>query len=333
VRGDPVIDRRKAIIAIGAGGLLMLAGRVSPQSGKPARIAMFSTGSSESHGYLVEAFRKAMRELGYVEGRDVVYDYYWADGRTDRAVQLATRLARTKPDVIVTGTAVFTRAAVDAVPTATVVMAYGSDPVGNGLVASLSRPGGRVTGLSNLAEGITPKMLELMQLMVPHAQRLVLLVNPANLTTGTYLAEADAAAKSLRLSAVKQDAATPDDIGPAFERIARERPQGIVVTPDPLFLTTRTRLVALAARARLPAIYFQREFVEAGGLMSYGASISAAFARAATFVDKVLKGANPGELPVEQPTKFELVVNLKTAKSLGLPIPQPLLVRADEVIR
>jgi putative tryptophan/tyrosine transport system substrate-binding protein len=306
--------------------------RARAQEKKPARIASLSLGTPASHGYLVDAFRSSLRELGYVEGRDVVYSYRWAEGRAERLPQLAAELAREHPDIILAATAVSTRAATQAAPSATILMAYGSDPVGNKLVESLAHPGGRITGLSNLGEGLVQKMMEQLHVMAPAAKRVAVLLNPTNMTEGKFSAEAEAAAGPLRLSIVKVEARASEDLQSAFETIARDRAQAMVVTPDPIFLTLRLKIVELATRAKIPAIYNQSEFVKAGGLMSYGADIAQAYRRAAVFADKILKGARPGDLPVEQPTRFELVINMQAAKSLGLSVPQALLLRADEVI-
>ena len=327
-----MIDRRRAFIVTGCGSLLALALPLFAQLKKPVRIASLATGTQQSIGYLVDTFRKALSDLGYVEGRDIVYEYRWAEGRNDRVPALAAELARTKPDIILTATIVTARAAVEAAPAATILLVYVSDPVGNKLVASLSRPGGRITGVSNLGEGMVAKMVEMLHAMVPQAQRFAVLVNPTNVAGHAFAADAESAAKTLKITPVRLEAATPEELGPAFERIARERPQGIIVTTDGMFLTMRARIVELAARAAIPAIYYQREFVEAGGLMSYGPSILDAYIRVATFADRIIKGARPGDLPIEQPTRFVLVVNLKTANTLGIPIPRSLLLRADEVI-
>jgi putative ABC transport system substrate-binding protein len=326
------MDRRKLIVMAGAivSGMPL---RTLPQTKKPARIASLSMGTQASHGYLVDAFRSGLLDLGYVEGRDVVYVYRWAEGRAERLPQLAAELARENPDIVLAATAVSTRAAAQAAPSAAILMAYGSDPVGNKLVESLARPGGRITGLSNLGEGLVQKMIEQLHVMAPEANRLAVLLNPTNMTERKFSAEAEAAASSLKLSIVKAQARASEELQSAFEAAALNGAQAMIVTPDPIFLTLRLRIVELAARAKLPAIYNQSEFVRAGGLMSYGADIAEAYRRAAVFADKILKGARPGDLPVEQPTRFELVINTKTAKALGLRVPQSLLVRADEVIQ
>jgi len=324
---------RRAFLAIAGAGAVSLALDALAQAAKPARIAVLASGTPESHGYLVDAFRAAMRDLGYAEGRDVVYDVRWAEGYVERLPKLAVELARGRPDIVVTATAAATRAAMDASPAAAILMAYGSDPVGNGLVASLARPGGRVTGLSNLGEGLVGKMFELLRTLTPSAQRLGLLVNSANMTAAVYRADAEAAARVLKAALVHANAGSPEDLPGVFERLKRERTQGVVVAPDPMFLAMRTKIVALAARGGVPAIYNQREFVEEGGLMSYGPSIRDAYARAAVFADRILKGANPGDLPVEQPTKFSLAINVAAARSLGIAVPQELLLRADTVVQ
>jgi len=324
---------RRQLLWHGVAGLAALSMPSLARAARPWRVALLFTGTPESNGYLAKAFVGGMRSLGYVEGRDVVYAYAWAGGRTDRYDSIASELARGAPDVVVTGTAAATRAAAAAAPAAAVIMAYGSDPVGNKLVASLARPGGRITGLSNLGEGIVPKMLEILCEVSPKARRIFVLVNPTNLSTAAYMTDADAAAAKLKVVLVQQAVGTPDAIGPAIASVVHGRADAIVVTPDPMFLAARRALVEAVDVAHLPAIYFQREFVVDGGLMSYGSSIRDSFARAAFFVDKVLKGTDPGMIPVEQPTTFELTLNAHAAKVLGLAIPASFLARASEVIR
>ena len=327
------MNRRKTLFAFTGGAALTLVYPVFAQVKKPVRIAVMSMGSAQSSDARVEIFRKEMRAFGYVEGRDVVYDYRWADGNQNRIPQLIAELARGEPHIILTSYALVTRAAMDAAPAAVVLMVYGSDPVGNKLVASLAHPGGRVTGLSNLGEGTVSKMLELLHTMAPQAQRVALLLNPKNMTARSFRTEAETAAQTLGLSLVGIEAAALEDFGPAFDRITHERVKGIVVSLDAVYLVMRPRLIELVARAKIAAVYGQSEFVEDGGLMSYGASVSDAYRRSATFADKIIKGANPGDLPVEQPTRFELVINLTTAKALGLTIPPSLLLRADQVVQ
>ncbi|MFO1415313.1 MAG: ABC transporter substrate-binding protein [Burkholderiales bacterium] len=305
---------------------------LAPLGGRPARVALLMTGTTDSHGHVLAAFTAAMAQLGWVEGRDVVYTVRWAGGRTDRYAPLAAELARQDPDIVVTGTAAATRAAAEAAPRAVILMGYGSDPVGNGLVASLARPGGRVTGLTNLGEGIVGKMVELLRTLVPRARRFAIVVNPGNPTSKLFRADAVNAATTLEVATDVRELAAPEGLPALFADLARLRPDGVVVTPDPLFLAQRLAFAERAASARLPFIYFQREFVQAGGLLSYGSSLRDAYARAAAYADRLLKGADPATLPVEQPTRFELTVNTATARSLGLTVPQSLLLRADEVI-
>lgn len=324
-------SRRRALWAF-AVAIASAAAPVRAQARPPRRVAFILTGTPDSHGYLAKALLDAMKDLGYIEGRDVVYAYGWAGGRTDRYDAIARDLARGKPEVIITGTATATRAAAAAAPAAAIVMAYGSDPVGNGLVASLARPGGRITGLSNLGEGIVPKMLELLCEVAPKARRVGVLVNPSNPSTATYLKDSDAVAAKLNVALSQHPVRTPEEAGSAVDAVARDRIDAMVVTPDPMFLAVRAPMVARANAARLPAIYFQREFVVDGGLMSYGTSIRDSFARSAAYVDRILKGADPGTLPVEQPTTFELALNAGTARLLGLPISPAFFARVSEVI-
>jgi len=281
------------------------------------------------------AFRQGLRELGWVEGQNIVIDYRYAEGRFDRLPDLAAELVQLKVDIIVAVATQGVAAAKNATETIPIVMISGSaDPVGLGFIASLARPGGNVTGLSfSVGPEISGKQLELLKEIVPKVRRVAILSNPATPIQPRFLREVTLAAQSLAVQLQLLEGRGPNEFDGAFAAMAKERVGALLVVADSLFIFHRTRLADLAARSRLPAAYGVREHVEAGGLMSYGPSLRDLFRRGATYVDKILKGAKPADLPVEQPTQFELVINLKTAKALGLTIPQSLLQRADEVIQ
>src|SRR5262245_2933225 len=305
------------------------------QTGKVPRIGFLSLTSPSDRPPLLDAFRQRLRELGWVEGQSIVVDYRYAEGRVDRLPDLAAELVRLKVDLIVAsaGTQAAT-AAKNATETIPIVMIAVRDPVGNGLIASLARPGGNVTGVSGTA-GLewVAKQLELLKETVPKIRRVAILSNPTNAYHQLAIREANVAARSLGVQLQLLEARGPNEFDGAFAAMAKERVGALLVLSDAMLNSHRTRLADLAARSRLPAAYGVGESVEAGGLMSYGPSFLDLFRRGATFVDKILKGAKPADLPVEQPTKFELVINAKTAKALGLTIPPSLLRRADEVIQ
>ena len=325
---------RRVFLGTLAGGLLAapLAAQAQ-QAGSVPRVGLLSAAPFSSITARTDAFRKGLRDLGYVEGQNVVLEWRSADDRQDRLPDLAAELVALKVAVIVTaeGAAVLaTRKVTQTVP---IVMAQSGDPVGLGVVASLARPGGNVTGLTTISIDLTPKLVELLREAVPKLARLAVLSNPANALSAAALKHAETAAQAMRLQLQAVDSRDPMAFDSAFAAMTKARAGGLVVIPDPMFLTQRTRIAELAAKSRLPAIYGIPEHAQAGGLMAYAASRTDLFRRAATYVDKILKGAKPADLPVEQPTKFELVINLKAAKALGLTIPQRLLLRADEVIQ
>ena len=302
-------------------------------SDKMPRIAWLNPGSVASHGTLYEAFKQGLREHGYIEGQNIVIEQRWVEGKFDRLPAAAAELVRWKPDVVVAAGANAIQATKAATTTIPIVMATMNNPVGIGFIASFARPGGNITGMSNQSEDLMQKMLELLKAVVPMAARIGVLGNPANPINAGNWRETQAAAKALGVRIDLGEARRPDEIEAAFAAIAKQRPEAVLVMVDAMLVNQRKRVADLAARYRLPTMYPFREFVEVGGLMSYGASLQDNYRRAATYVAKILKGANPGDLPVEQPTKFELVINLKTARTLGLSIPPELLVRADEVIQ
>ncbi len=286
--------------------------------------------------HYVEAFRQGLRAQGYIEGQNIVIEYRWAEGKLDRLPELAAELVRLKVDVIYAPTTRAAVAAKAATRTTPIVFGATADPVGSGLVASLARPGGNLTGLTFLGAELVPKRLELLREVVPGTARVAVLRDPgahAERTIKAMLEETGVAARALGVQLLILEARGSNDLEPAFSAMVRERAGALLTLPSPIFSAERRRLVNLAAKHRLPAVYFDKTYVEAGGLMSYGASITDNHRRAATYVAKILRGAKPADLPVEQPTRFELVVNLKTAKTLGLTIPPSVLVRADEVIQ
>ncbi len=272
--------------------------------------------------------------LGYVEGKNIFIEYRYAEGKLDRLPDLAAELVRLKVDVIViAGGTPPLLAAKNATRTIPIVFAAGADPVGSGFVTSLARPGGNITGLSLVAPELSGKRLELLKETVPKVSRVAVLLNPTGAAIGALSAETQVAAGSLGVQLQLLEARSPDELDPAFSAMMRERASALVVTQDAMFIDNLTRIVSLAAKSRLPAIYPNSEYVDAGGLMSYGTIINDLYRRAATYVDKILKGRKPADLPVEQPTKFEFIVNLETAKQIGLTIPPNVLARADRVIK
>ncbi len=304
------------------------------QSGKVYRIGFIQTAAPEEMGHLIKALDEGLRELGYVEGRNIVFERRFANGKQERLPALAAELARLKVDVIVTGANPVIAAVKQATATIPVVFAVSRDPEGAGFVRSLARPGGNITGLANdPTPEIIGKNLELLKEAVPGLSRVAFLWNPVPPGAETYRKVVESAARKLGVTFQSVEVRGRNEFEGAFAAMVRGRADGVLVAADPVLFSARSQVVLLAARNRLPAVYGQREYAEVGGLMSYGPNIAHQFRRAATFVDKILKGAKPGDLPVEQATKFELVINLKTAKALGLTIPQSFLIRADHVIQ
>jgi putative ABC transport system substrate-binding protein len=328
--------RRRTFMAMIAGGILAAPLAVeAQQSGKLFRIGVLgNVPLTDPEGARVwGAFIQGLRELGYVEGRNITIEFRSSDGKYERLPELAAELVRLKVDVIVAPAGQNVVAAQRATRTIPIVMSGLTDPVESGLVASLARPGGNVTGLSGFSTEIVGKQLELLKEMAPKVSRVAILWNPANQSHPLLLREAEAAARLLRVQIQTLEVRGPDDFEPAFAAVTRERAGALLVAADGMFLLHRARIADLAAKTRLPAMYGLREYVDAGGLVVYGPSLRENFRRAATYVDKILKGAKPADLPVEQPTKFELIINLKTARALGLTIPPSLLLRADEMIQ
>ncbi len=330
---------RRAFIGTVTGGLLAAPlAADAQQPAKVARIGYLVTGSLESPetGVLLDAFRQGLRERGYVEGQNIVIEYRGANGKIERLPGLATELARLKVDLIVGGNTPMARAAQQATKTIPIVASVMGDPVGDGLVASLARPGGNITGLTFLGPELVPKRLGLLKEALPKVSRVAILWHPgafSERTTQEMLKETEGAARALGVQLQLVGVRGPDEFDRAFSTMTKERAEALVVFPSAMLFNERRRIVELATKRRLPSMFGAREYVELGGLISYGASITDLIRRGATHVDKILKGAKPADLPVEQPTKFELVINLKAAKALGLTIPASVLARADEVIQ
>jgi putative ABC transport system substrate-binding protein len=316
------------------GGLFNPVAGEAQQAAKAPRIGFLATNLAASP-HVLEAFLQGLRDLGYVEGRNLVIEYRNAEGKSERFPALAAELVALKVDVIVAPAPQAALAAKQATRTLPIVFIGAGDPVGSGLVTSLARPGGNVTGLSMLTPELVGKVLELLKQAVPGVSRVAVLWQPGYMVERTekdILKAAEVAARALGVRAQFVEARGPADFERAFSDMTRARAGALTVLPSPMFFNERRRLVDLAAKNRLPAVYASRDYVDAGGLLSYGPNFADMFRRAATYVDKILKGAKPADLPVEQPTKFELVINLKTAKALGLTIPQSVLGRADHVV-
>jgi len=301
-------------------------------TGKPVRIGRLSPLSAEVDAPLMAAFRQGLRELGWVEGQSFALLSRYAEGRADRLPQLAAALVRDGVDVLLTGSNPGALAAKQATSSIPIVIVTTGDPIGAGIVASLARPGGNLTGVTALGGVLSAKRLEALREAVPGVHRVGVLTNPVAPYTGPFLKERESIGRDLGLQLRVLEARSRDELEAAFATMNRERTEALMVLTDVMFLTERRAIVDLVARNRLPAVYFDREFVDAGGLMFYGASLTHMYRRAASYVDRVLKGARPAELPIEQPTTFELVVNLRTARALALKIPPAFLLRADQVI-
>ena len=325
---------RRAFIGTFGGSLLAVS--LSPGA-QPAtkiyRIGFLEAGAASVNRHFLEAFQGGLREHGYVDGKNVIIDARWADGQAGRFPGLLDELVKLNPDVIVVASTLGAVAAKKVVTSIPVVFLGVADPLDMGLVASLARPGGNMTGISRLfGEGLIGKALQLLKDIVPGTSRIAILWNAVG-EVEPRLKEAQAAVRTLGMTPLPIDVRELSDFDDAFVRMRKQNADAVMVVADPLTLRYRETIVKLAAANRIPAVYEFAEFARAGGLIAYSASVPALFARAAIYVDKILKGAKPADLPVEQPTKFELVINLKTAKALGITIPQSLLLRADEVIQ
>jgi putative ABC transport system substrate-binding protein len=324
------VDRRRFLLTSLAGALATPLAAGAQQAREVARIGYLGTGRAASAPHHGEAFRQGLRDLGYVEGRNVVIEYRLDEGKPERLPALAAELIALKVDVIVTGGTVQALAAKQATTTLPIVFSQVGDPVASGLVTSLGRPGGNATGLSTLAPDLVGKCLEQLKQVVPGVSRVSVLRDES--VGKNLLKEAEVSARALGVQLQVVEARRPAEFDRAFSDMTRARAGALTVLPTPMFFRERRRLVDLAEKNRLPTVFPYREFVDDGGLMAYGPNLADLSRRAATYVDKILKGAKPRDLPVEQPTTFELVINLKTAKALGLTIPPSLLARADQVI-
>jgi putative tryptophan/tyrosine transport system substrate-binding protein len=303
------------------------------QTTKVPRIGFLITSSPSAIAPRMDAFRHGLRELGYVEGKNIVIEPRHADGKSDQLPALAAELVSLKVDIIVSSGPTATRPAKEATSTIPIVMSFDDDPIGSGFVASLARPGGNITGLSTLSPEISGKQLELLKEIVPRFGRAAVMGTSTRQGTAQSLKEMELAAGAVGVKLQYIDVQNPKEIENAFRDAGKGRADAVLMLQSPVFNSQRAQIADFALKSRLPATYPRREYVEDGGLMSYGVSITDLDRRAATYVDKILKGAKPADLPVEQPTKFELVINLKTAKQIGLIIPPNVLARADKVIR
>jgi len=315
-----------------AAATLLLPHAARAQQAKRRRIAFLATGSPAQADPNIGTFQQGLRALGYGD-EDIAIEIRYADAKAERLPVLAAELVHLAPEVIVTGSAPAAQAAKQATSMIAIVMAASGDPVGAGLVASLAHPGGNVTGLSTVSAEMAGKWLDLLKTAIPGAEPIAILFNPRNSQDAALLQGARQAARTLRTELLSVEARAADEIDGAFAAMVRQHAKALIVTGEPNFYFEKTRIVELAASHKLPAIYQWREFAAIGGLMSYGPDLNDLLRRAATYVDKILKGAKPADLPVEQPTKFQLVINLKAAQALGLTIPPSILAGADEIIQ
>ena len=324
--------RRDLLVTLGVGALANPLKSYSQPSTKVIRLGFLEGTSATGYAGRLQALRSGLRDLGYVEGSNLVIELLWADGQYERLPALAAHLVQSRPDIIVAASPPAVRAVMQATSAIPIVMVAVGDPVAAGFVTSLSRPGGNVTGLSNVNVSLSGKYLELLGVAVPKLERVAVLVNPGHPTHPDSLAGIQAASRMRGVRVTPLRADTSSQIEAAIDTMTVEPRSALIVLPDPLFLLQAPRIAELAAKNRLPTMFWTRELAEAGGLMSYGPNLAEQFRRVATYVDKILRTAKPADLPVEQPTKFELVINGRTAKLLALTIPRELLLRADEVI-
>ena len=325
-------NRRKLLIALGAAAFAGPLVSFAQQIKKSVVVGVLRHGDRLSSEAYVAAFKQGLQELGYIEGRNLTLQLRFADGKAERLAVLAEELARLKVDIIIAGDTPSTRAAQRATSVIPIVIATSTDPVGSGLVASLARPGGNTTGLSNMASDISPKRLEMLAILVLKLSRVAVLLNSSNPATRAELKSLEEANKRAGLKLLALEAETPEQIERAFAAMVKQRVEGVVITNDALFNQQRNQIAGLALKNRIPSVSGIRAGAEAGLLISYGQNVNENYRRAATYVDKIIKGAKPADLPVEQPTTIELVINLKTANTLGIKFPQSILVRADKVI-
>ncbi len=324
--------KRREFIALAVGAAALPFTARAQQAGKVWRVGMLDTVPVALNAKNIDAFRAAMRALGYVEGQNLVIDYRSPEGRPERLPELVAELIRLKCDVLVTRGTPPTLAARNATSAIPIVMTAVAEPVETGLTQSLARPGGNVTGLSAFITQLAQKRIELLKELVPKFSRLGFMANMSNPSVPAQWDEIKLAAQALGIDALMFDVRKPEDITPSFEAAVAKRSDGFAVTNDAVLVASRERITELAAKYRLPTVYASREYIDAGGLLSYSAHYPDLYRRTAAYVDKIFKGAKPADLPVEQPTKLEIVINLKAAKALGLDVPPTLLARADEVI-
>jgi putative ABC transport system substrate-binding protein len=326
------IGRRQFLVAMGAGISLASLATYAQRPGKMARIGRLWPSSASADASTFGAFQQGLRDLGWIVGKNITVEDRYAEGRLDRLPELAAELVRLKVDVIVAGATTSALAAKNATATIPIVMVMGGDPVASGLVGSFARPGGNVTGVAALIQELSVKRMELLKETVPGLTRVTVLSNPAFPDSAPSVKGLQGAAGALGLQLRVVEVRDPSEFEKAFAAISGEHAKALMVLGDAMFNTYRRRIVEFAAKSRLPAMYGLLSFVDDGGLMFYGASLPDMFKLAATYVDRILKGAKPSELPIERPSKFELVINVKTAKALGITIPRSLLLRADRVI-
>jgi ABC-type uncharacterized transport system substrate-binding protein len=313
--------------------MMVVGGSAAAQQTKPPEVALLGGGSASGNAGRIEAFRQGLRELGYTEGKNILFEQRWADGKLDRLATFAAELVRVKTDIIVSAGPTVTRALKKITSTIPIVMGFDDDPVGSGFVASLARPGGNITGLSTLSPELSAKQLELLKEILPKISRVAVVGSSAHPGTSQTLKEMKSTSTAFGVQIQYIELQGPNDIESAFGAARKGHADAVVVLTSVVTNSNRKPIVDIAAKNRLPAIYYTAEWVESGGLLTYGANFPDLFRRAATYVDKILKGAKPGELPVEQARKFELIVNLKAAKEIGLVIPPNVLARADRVIK
>jgi putative ABC transport system substrate-binding protein len=327
------MDRRTFLFVFSLGALSAALAAEAQEAGKVYRVGYLALLPGEDATRHMKTLKTRLRDLGYIEGKNLVFEYRSAEGRPERLATLAAELLQLGPDVVIAGGGTLTgQTAKQATRTVPIVMAGVGDPIASGLVTTLARPGGNVTGLSTLAPDIAGKRLEFLRDALPTVNQVAVLANPMTPFVAQALKVVGDAARALRVQIHVVEMTAPDQLDRAFEAVLSAKPGALLVLEDPLTFALRTRIAGLTAQHRLPSVFGFRDYVEVGGLMSYGTDLADLSSRAAIYVDKILKGAKPADMPIEQPTKFELVINLKTAKVLGLTVPPSLLARADELI-
>jgi putative tryptophan/tyrosine transport system substrate-binding protein len=324
--------RRREFIGLVGGAMTAWPLVARAQQTKVYKIGWFGAGTATPVPRVPAAFSEALRELGWIEGKNILFEYRYADNRLERLPELAAELVRLHVDVIVAAGTLAPLAAKQATSTIPIVMTSAGDPIGSGLVANLARPGGNVTGLSLMSPDLGAKRLQMLKELLPGLTRVAVLWNAANVASERVFRETEGAARILGIEVYSVEVRSPTDLDNAYEAVTRQLPDALITVADPLIMTHRNQIAEFAVKKRLPSMSAFRVLADAGALMTYGADLNDLLRRAASYMDKVLKGANPADMAIEQPTKFELVINLKTAKTLGVTIPPALLARADEVI-